>query len=263
MSSGNAQTVGLSPVFGAFSNNSYIRGLPLLCPLDSTGNVVVPSRCDGRHRGLGRLMVHPLRHVCNGKLSKGLARRALDRPLVHRRAMPSSQNFPVVAIGVVHAARTETERTPVQSSLNRDEHATVEIFEQYERGLLGLEGFDHAWLMCWLDRPRDQVGETPMVQVPFLLGPSQRKVGIFATRGPRRPNPLGLSLVRVIEISGRTVRFAGVDMVDGTPVIDLKPYVTRFDRPLDEPRCGWFDTVDILDGTTPADLSSRAGPIGN
>lgn len=173
---------------------------------------------------------------------------------MHHGAMPNPQSFPVVAVGVVHTARTETEMTPVQSTLNRDENGTVEIFEEYEQGLVGLEGFDHAWLLCWLHRPHDPTGPTPMLQVPFLLRPSQRQMGIFATRGPRRVNPVGLSLVRLLEISGRTVRFAGVDMIEGTPIIDLKPYVTRFDRPEDEPRCGWFDTVDMVDGTKPADL---------
>lgn len=83
-------------------------------------------------------------------------------------------------------------------------------------------------------------------------------MGIFATRGPRRVNPIGLSLVRLTEVSGRVIGFAGVDLLDGTPVIDLKPYVTRFDRPEGEPRCGWFDTVEMREGVSPADL----GPEG-
>jgi tRNA (Thr-GGU) A37 N-methylase len=79
-------------------------------------------------------------------------------------------------------------------------------------------------------------------------------MGTFATRGPRRVNPIGLSLVHVLAVEDRSVRFGGVDLLDGTPVIDLKPYVTRFDRPDGEPRCGWFDTVEIRDGVTPVDL---------
>jgi tRNA (adenine37-N6)-methyltransferase len=63
-----------------------------------------------------------------------------------------------------------------------------------------------------------------------------------------------LSLVRLVEVTGSRVRFAGVDLVDGTPVIDIKPYVTRFDRPPGEPRCGWFDATAMPDGVTPADL---------
>lgn len=78
-------------------------------------------------------------------------------------------------------------------------------------------------------------------------------------RGPRRVNPLGLSLVRVLEVSGRFLRFGGVDVLDGTPVVDLKPYVTRFDRPADEPRCGWYDEVAMRDGVSPRDLGRPGG----
>jgi tRNA (Thr-GGU) A37 N-methylase len=63
-------------------------------------------------------------------------------------------------------------------------------------------------------------------------------MGIFATRGPRRVNPIGPSRIQLLQVTGQTVEFAGVDPVDGTPVIDLNPYVTRFDRPPGNPRCG-------------------------
>jgi tRNA (adenine37-N6)-methyltransferase len=63
-------------------------------------------------------------------------------------------------------------------------------------------------------------------------------MGILATRGPRRINPIGLSLVRLLGVDGASVRFAGVDFVDGTPVLDVKPYVARFDRPPGDVRCG-------------------------
>jgi tRNA (Thr-GGU) A37 N-methylase len=80
-------------------------------------------------------------------------------------------------------------------------------------------------------------------------------MGIFATRGPRRVNPIGLSLIQILEVDAGIIRFAGVDLIDGTPVIDLKPYVTRFDRPPTEPRCGWFDQVTMSEGSTPGQLS--------
>jgi tRNA (adenine37-N6)-methyltransferase len=111
------------------------------------------------------------------------------------------------------------------------------------------------WLITWLHRPRDSTpGPASLRQVPFLLRPQQRAMGIFATRGPRRVNPISLSLIELIEVSGHTIHFAGVDLLDGTPVLDIKPYVSRFDRPAGQPRCGWFDEVTISDGSTPADL---------
>jgi tRNA-Thr(GGU) m(6)t(6)A37 methyltransferase TsaA len=164
---------------------------------------------------------------------------------------------PVPVIGVVRTRHRELETTPIQAGINRAEHGTIEIGAAYAEGLDGLAGFDYAWLLTWLDRPDDPGREPELTQIPFLLRPQQRAVGIFATRGPRRVNPIGLSLVRVLGVNGAAVEFAGVDLLDGTPVIDLKPYVTRFDRPDGEPRCGWFDELTITDGTTPAQLAAE------
>jgi tRNA-Thr(GGU) m(6)t(6)A37 methyltransferase TsaA len=157
-------------------------------------------------------------------------------------------------IGVVRTSHQELESTPIQASINRAEHGTIEIAEPYRDGLEGLADFDYAWLLSWLHRPRDPAGDAPMRQVPFLLRRQQRAMGIFATRGPRRVNPIGLSLIQILEVTGQAVEFGGVDLLDGTPVLDLKPYVTRFDRPQGNPRSGWFDQLTIADGTTPAQL---------
>jgi tRNA-Thr(GGU) m(6)t(6)A37 methyltransferase TsaA len=169
--------------------------------------------------------------------------------------MELTASLPV--IGVVRTSHHELETTPIQAGLNRAEHGTIEIAERYRDGLDGLAGFDYAWLLTWLDRPRDPGGDAPLRQVPFLLRPQQRKMGIFATRGPRRVNPVGLSLIQLVKVTGEAVVFAGVDLLDGTPVIDLKPYVTRFDRPPGNPRCGWFDEITMADGTTPGQLAQQ------
>ena len=174
----------------------------------------------------------------------------------------SSLACPLETIGVVRTERLAAERTPVQAALNRPEHGVVEIFEAYAEGLSGLDGFDYAWLLTWLDRPDSTGTPVAMTQVPFLLRPQPRRIGIFATRGPRRINPIGLSLVQILQVTGCQVRFAGVDLLDTTPVLDIKPYVTRFDSPGGEPRCGWFDTVELREGITPAELGppTAAGP---
>ncbi|QYN19467.1 tRNA (N6-threonylcarbamoyladenosine(37)-N6)-methyltransferase TrmO [Amycolatopsis sp. DSM 110486] len=160
---------------------------------------------------------------------------------------------PLPVVGYVRTARTELERTPVQAGANRGEEGVLELAEEYVEGLDGLAGFDYAWLLSWLDRPDRPL--TSLSQVPYLLRREQRRKGIFAMRGPRRPNPIGLSLVRIVEVTGHTVRFAGVDLLDGTPILDLKPYVTAFDRPPGEPGSGWFDGVKVAEGTTPEDLA--------
>ena len=157
-------------------------------------------------------------------------------------------------IGVVRTAHAELATTPIQAGLNRAEHGTIEIADRYLEGLEGLAGFDYAWLLTWLHKPAEPGNDPPLRQVPFLLRSQQRQMGMFAARGPRRINPIGLSLIQLLDVTVPAIRFAGVDLLDGTPVIDLKPYVARFDLPPGEPRCGWYDHVPIRDGITPAQL---------
>jgi tRNA-Thr(GGU) m(6)t(6)A37 methyltransferase TsaA len=163
-------------------------------------------------------------------------------------------------IGVVRSARRRPADTPVQAALNPDEEAVVDLDPAYVEGLDGLAGFDFAWLLTWLggtgsSRERASEARPNLRPVPFLLGRQPRPIGLFATRGPRRVNPIGLSLVRIVGIEGPMVRFAGVDVVDGTPLLDIKPYVATFDRPPGSVRCGWFDDVTLPPGATPASLA--------
>ncbi|MEP7023011.1 MAG: tRNA (N6-threonylcarbamoyladenosine(37)-N6)-methyltransferase TrmO [Actinomycetota bacterium] len=170
---------------------------------------------------------------------------------------------PLPVIGVIRTGHTELETTPIQAGINRAERGTIEIDPGYADGLDGLREFDYAWLLTWLHQPDDPAREPALRQVPFLLRRQQRAVGIFATRGPRRINPIGLSLVQILGVTGTDVAFAGVDLLDGTPVLDLKPYVARFDRPPGDPRSGWFDEVTISEGTTPEQLArGRDAPDG-
>jgi tRNA (adenine37-N6)-methyltransferase len=165
-------------------------------------------------------------------------------------------NAPLRTIGTVRCGHRDLETTPIQAGVNRAEQAVIELQPRFAAGLDGLGGFDYAWLLTWLhEQPTGAV--PPLRQVPFLLRVQRRRMGIFATRGPRRVNPIGLSLIQLIEITGTSITFAGVDVVDGTSVIDIKPYVTRFDRPAGDPRCGWFDEVSIDERATPAWLASR------
>jgi tRNA-Thr(GGU) m(6)t(6)A37 methyltransferase TsaA len=172
----------------------------------------------------------------------------------------ASPDLPVSIIGVVRSSRFEPADTPVQAALNPDERAILELDPAYRDGLLGLDGFDYAWLISWLGQGGEPASPPSLRQVPLLLGRRPQTFGIFATRGPRRVNPIGLSLVRLWEIDDTTIHFSGVDLVDGTPVVDLKPYVTRFDRPPGDVRCGWLVTITMPDGATPAQLRPPDGP---
>jgi tRNA (adenine37-N6)-methyltransferase len=162
-------------------------------------------------------------------------------------------------IGTIRTGYPEAEHTPVQASLNPEERGRIEVDGRYADALDGLEEFSHAWLLTWLGGAEESPAVPGLRQVPFLLRRRPRLLGIFATRGPRRPSPIGLSLVRLVGVDGTTIRFAGVDMVDGTPLLDLKPYVDRFDHPTEDVRCGWFETVSFDRRVTPAELDDPTG----
>jgi len=168
----------------------------------------------------------------------------------------------VTPIGVVRSGYATPAETPVQSSLNPGVTGRVVLSPEYHDGLADLAGFSHLWLLTWLaPRTGDPIA---MRQTPYLLGASDRQIGLFAMRGPRRPNPIGLHLVRLVEVERDGFRFAGVDMVDGTPLLDVKPYVAAFDVPpghdLAPPASsGWFDEVDLSRPHTPESLRHAPG----
>jgi tRNA (adenine37-N6)-methyltransferase len=106
-----------------------------------------------------------------------------------------------------------------------------------------------------------------MRQVPFLLTGERRELGLFAMRGPRRPNPIGLHLVGVVAVQDDGFTFAGVDLLDGTALLDVKPYAASLDVPAGhrvEPpvRSGWFDGVDLSRPHTPRSLRAVDAPDG-
>lgn len=136
-------------------------------------------------------------------------------------------------IGVVRSPFSEAEGMPIQPSRARGIRGTVELEPEYAEGLQDLDGFSHAVLLCHLHRSRG----FSLKVVPFLDHVAR---GVFATRAPRRPNPIGLSVVRLVSIEGNRISFEGVDLIDGTPVLDIKPYVPEFDE-REEIRLGWLE----------------------
>lgn len=136
------------------------------------------------------------------------------------------------SIGIIKTRFSEQTGTPVQGSMVPDEPGIIELDPMFGEGLLDLEGFSHLWLIYWLHGVQ---GWTPRV-TPYL---DTVEHGVFATRSPRRPNPIGLTAVRLVSIRGLTLEFAGADMLDGTPLLDIKPYLPAFDQRAAE-RIGWF-----------------------
>jgi tRNA-Thr(GGU) m(6)t(6)A37 methyltransferase TsaA len=175
-------------------------------------------------------------------------------------AGPPLDRIELRPIGHVRTAHRRLEDTPIQATRNPDEPGRLVVLDQYAGGLDGLEGFDYAHLVCFLDRAwqADGGGARPFTgdrlrPVPFLLQHLGQRVGVFATRAPVRPNYLALSLVRVVAVHGNTVDFAGVDLLDGTPVLDIKPFKPHLDVPgytpgsawLDQVRGGWYQRHDV------------------
>ena len=125
-------------------------------------------------------------------------------------------------IGVIHSPFKNTDETPTQPSRSKGSRGTVELFEEYAEGLSDLDGFSHIILLCHMHESKD----FRLKVVPHL---DTEIRGLFATRSPNRPNPIGLSLVKLIGIEDKTLTFEGVDFIDGTPVLDIKPYLPNFD----------------------------------
>ena len=136
------------------------------------------------------------------------------------------------AIGVIHTPLIEKSDAPIQSSRS-DIAGTVEVFPQYLEGLDGIEGFSHIILLYGFH----QSGQKISLKVqPFL---DNQLHGIFATRYPNRPNPLGISIVRLVNRKENILEILGADMLDGTPLLDIKPYVPDFDI-FTVTKTGWY-----------------------
>jgi len=154
-------------------------------------------------------------------------------------SIPSTGGGPELAvrpIGVVHSGFSDSAGTPIQPRVAHGAEGTVEIFEQYHEALQDLEGFDRIWLVCWFHR-----AAAPRLLVTPYMDKTQR--GLFSTRAPSRPNPIGISPVRLLGIEGNTLRVADIDILDGTPLLDIKPYSPFFDC-FDGSRSGWIDETD-------------------
>ncbi len=150
-----------------------------------------------------------------------LDRRAVD-PVVYR------------PIGVVASQHTELDGMPLQPIADDAGAARIEVFEPHRGCLEDLDGFSHVWVLAHL---HETTGWDPAVAT-FLDAESH---GVLATRSPRRPNPVGLSLAELVAVETSAVVVSGIDLLAGTPVLDLKPYVPLFDTPAADVRAGWFE----------------------
>ncbi len=136
-------------------------------------------------------------------------------------------------IGIIHSPFNDKEQTPIQASRSQA-IGTVEVYPEFSDGLQDIEEFSHIYLLYVF---HNSSGYSLQIK-PFL---DDQEHGLFATRYPYRPNPLGISTVRLLFRQANVLTIEGVDVLDGTPLLDIKPYVPDFDLRTDV-RAGWYET---------------------
>lgn len=156
------------------------------------------------------------------------------------------------AIGVIRTPFQRAAGTPIQSSLAGGVEGRVELLPEFELALKDLGGFDRIWLIYYFDRAAEP---QPLVR-PYL---DTVERGVFATRAPARPNPIGMSPVRLLAVEGTTLRVSEIDILDGTPLLDIKPYVPAFDC-LAAERVGWYDTLAKRDAVADGRFEQAVSP---
>jgi tRNA (adenine37-N6)-methyltransferase len=134
-------------------------------------------------------------------------------------------------IGIVHSPYLDTAQVPKGLGALHEAEGVLEIFAQFEAGLADIEGFSHLYILWVFDRASgcELLGTPPSDDRPH---------GVFATRSPRRPNPIGLTVVTLLRRDGCNLHVRGVDMLDGTPIVDIKPYLSSV--PAEQLRRGWL-----------------------
>jgi tRNA-Thr(GGU) m(6)t(6)A37 methyltransferase TsaA len=139
--------------------------------------------------------------------------------------------FTPVPIGFTHTPYTDTKLIPKGLGARHDAEGVLEIMSEFEDGLKDIEGFSHLFVLWAFDRSHgyELVGTPPADNRPH---------GVFATRSPRRPNPIGLTVVELLSREGRILNVRGVDMLDGTPILDIKPYLSSIRA--ESLRRGWL-----------------------
>lgn len=149
--------------------------------------------------------------------------------------------FTYKPIGVVHSPFKEPKNVPIQAAASKGTEGTIEVYPQYAQGLTDLDGFSHIILLYHLHL----VLASSLMVKPFL---DDKLRGVFATRAPARPNRIGFSVVKLMRIEGNILNICDFDVIEGTPVLDIKPYIPAFDCVQAE-RIGWFSgKIDKLEG---------------
>ena len=157
-------------------------------------------------------------------------------------------NITHTPIGVIHSTFTEPDDTPIQGVFADGARGEVEVFLEYADGLKDIGGFSHLILLYHFHLANGY----SLISKPFM---EDTEKGIFSIRHPRRPNPIGISIVRLENVRGNILEICDVDILDGTPLLDIKPFVHQFDHRADI-QSGWVDDqhIDDIGDKTPRSL---------
>jgi tRNA (adenine37-N6)-methyltransferase len=137
-------------------------------------------------------------------------------------------------IGIIHSSFKNPKGTPIQPTGAKESYGIIEVFNEYTEGLTDLDGFSHIFLLYHFHLAKKQ----SLMVKPFM---DDIEHGIFAIRGPSRPNPIGLSIVKLESIENNILKVSGLDILDSTPLLDIKPFVPAFDN-YEDVRIGWLKT---------------------
>ena len=136
-------------------------------------------------------------------------------------------------IGIIHTPYKEPKGIPIQGKFEGGVAGTIEIFTEYKKGLKDIEGFSHLILVYYFHKAKEE----NLAGKPFL---EDEEHGVFAIRSPHRPNHIGVSIVKLEKLEKNVITFSEVDILDGTPLIDIKPYVSHFDS-RENVKNGWLE----------------------
>jgi len=145
-------------------------------------------------------------------------------------------------IGTIHSPYKTLRDMPIQPKGAARELGTIEVFSEHTPGLRDLEGFSHIYLLYQFHKAE----RTELSVIPFMDSTAR---GVFATRSPLRPNHIGLSIVELTDVTGNIITIRGIDVLDGTPLLDIKPYIAAFDE-VQNSRSGWMQA-------SPAEVAAK------
>ena len=151
-------------------------------------------------------------------------------------------------IGIIRSPFKKKSETPIQPWESKA-IGEIELFKEFSNGLEGIKGFSHIILVYAFHKSNG----FKLKAKPFL---DNKKKGVFATRAPSRPNPIGLSVVELVERNGNTLKVKGIDCLDGTPLLDIKPFIPEFDNAKNV-RIGWLEKILKKGGRKNEDCNKR------